>query len=350
MNKKVLMIGGPGKIGSGTLIKLKQRNYDVAVLKRHAEPDNLLLRDISVYYGNRDSIANLEDCINQFNPDIVIDFVCFTPNQANDIIAVLKERISQFIFVSTVDVYGYPLSVIPMHESDPWKKTNSTYAENKLQCEKIFRNAYNLKNFPLVVARPAYSMANDFVLTAFSREGGKYLIPRLRSGKPILVPGDGTTLMHAGVAQNAGNMVACMVGLDKTIGKSYNCAHHSFLSHEDYVKLFSDALQVKPNIVHIPTDLLFSLNSPEVSESILEDLTRHNVAFSNDTFLKDFPDFEWEISLEQAVQEYIKFNDENKLFAPVDEIIYEDLVIESFQKLSREFQNNLKRYQNEKKK
>ena len=350
MNKKVLMIGGPGKIGSGTLIKLKQQNYDVAIFKRLPEPDNLLLKDVSVYYGNRDSISDLENCINKFNPDIIIDFVCFTPNQANDIIAVLKGRISQFIFVSTVDVYGYPLSALPMSESDIWKKTNSTYAENKLQCEKIFRNSYDQGNIPLVVARPAYSMANEFVLTAFSREGGKYLIPRLRSGKAILVPGDGTTLMHVGVAKNTGSMIARMIGVDMTIGKSYNCAHHSFLSHDDYIKLFSDALKVKPNIVHIPTDLLFSLNSPEVSESILEDLTRHNIAFSNDTFLSDFPDFVWEISLEQAVQEYIKFNDENNLFATVDEIIYEDRLIEVFQKLSREFQNNLKIYQNEKQK
>lgn len=339
MSIKVLMLGGPGKIGKGTLQKILNNDYQVAIFKRTTNEDANLQSRVKFYKGSRDSKNDIEYAINDFKPDVIIDYVCFTPEQAEIIAKIIEGRLAQYIFISTCDVYGFPLSRLPMRETDPWRKTNSQYAENKRICEEILSFKQHPQNFPITICRPSYSMANDFVLTAFSREGGKYLIPRLRAGYPVLVPGDGTTLIQPGVALNTGHMVAAMIGKDFTIGKNYTCGHPTFISNDEYIGLFANYLKVKPNIVHIPTDLLYTLNTPEIQNSILNDITRYNVAFSMDAFIADFPDFIWEVSLEQAVKDYIEFNDCMDLFPSVNEAIYEDKVIKKFREICTSFKN-----------
>jgi nucleoside-diphosphate-sugar epimerase len=341
MNQKVLLLGGPGKIGKGTLQKILNQNFTVGIFKRSSNKDEYLDSKVRFYYGDRNSSTDIEFAITDFRPDVVIDFVCFTPAQANIISGLVEGRVAQYIFISTCDVYGFPLSCLPMKETDPWRKTNSVYAENKRLCEEFFTSRFHPSRFPLTISRPAYSMANDFVLTAFSRDGGKYLIPRLKAGYPILVPGDGTTLIQPGVAINTGHMIARLIGNEKTIGKSYTCGHPTFMSHDEYISLFADYIKVKPNIIHIPTDLLYSLNTPEIHNSILEDITRYNIAFSMEKFLVDFPDFIWEVSLDEAVKEYIDYNNKMNLFASLDEVIYEDRIIKKYEEMSAIFSSNI---------
>ena len=137
--------------------------------------------------------------------------------------------------------------------------------------------------------------------------------------------------MHPSAAYNTGRMIARLVGKDFAIGEAYTCGHDTYMTHEEYIKLFASVLGVEPNIVHIPTDLLYSLDSKEVNDSILNDLTRHNVAFSMDKFKKHCPDFKWEMQLKEVIRQYIEWNDKNRIFADVNEEIFEDRVIKAWQ-------------------
>jgi hypothetical protein len=64
----------------------------------------------------------LERAFNSFNPDLVLDMACFLPEHAEQIARLAVDRVEQFIFVSTVDVYGFPLTCLPMSETEPWQK------------------------------------------------------------------------------------------------------------------------------------------------------------------------------------------------------------------------------------
>ncbi len=340
---RILFIGGPGNISENTVrYMLLNEENKLGLLTLPGTSDKGLSSKVDFFYGDRNQPAFIEKTMTAFRPDIVVDFVCFQPEQAKAISEILTGRVQQFIFVSTCDVYGYPLSQLPMPENGKWVTTNSTYAENKRKCEIVF-NEYSEKGaFPLTVVRPSYSLGNEFVISFFSRDGGKYLIPHLRAGKPIFVPGDGNTLMHASVAINTGRMIGNIIGKAHTFGKSYTCGHDHFITHDKYVRLFADALGVVPNLVHIPYDLLQMTGNKNVSESILEDVTRHNIAFSLESFKNDFPDFKWEVSLEEAARNFIKYNDERDLFPSIEEEIFEDRIIRVWEIASKEFILNLK--------
>jgi nucleoside-diphosphate-sugar epimerase len=326
---KVLLIGGPGNISAGTITTLVERGEECAVYTL-PETDALgMEKTVTFYHGNRNDHDVLNAALEDFRPDVVIDFVCFTPDQCDRVCRMIRGKVKQYILVSTVDVYGYPLSHLPMPESGMFKPAITQYAQDKLACEQV------LKKYPDILAttaRPSYSMGNSFVMTPISHLGGRQLIPRLRNHKPVFVPGDGTTLIHASVAHNTGCMIAALAGAETAFGKAYNCAHEYFITHDDYIGLFGRTCHVVPDIVHIPTEFVIKHFPEEYVHTMLGLVTRYNLAFSIDRFKTDFPGFKWEISLESFIGNYITYCDENNLLFDSNEMILDDRIIMEWKK------------------
>lgn len=327
---KILFIGGPGNISSGAIPVILNRDDKLAIFTLPETETSILEDKVKFYKGTRDSRTELETALEDFRPDVVIDFVCFSPSQCEDTCKALKGKIKQYILVSTVDVYGYPLSQLPMTESGQFRTPITRYAQDKWACELVTRQFPELNT---TVVRPAYSMGHGFVLTPISHLGGRQLIPRLRKGLPIFSPGDGTTLLHASVAQNTGAMIATLAGQEKAYSKAYNCAHEYVISHDMYFGLFAKALGVTPNIVHIPTDFVIHEFPEEFNHTMLSQITQYNLAFSVDRFKCDFPDFRWEVSLDDFIHSYIEYCDNTGILADPQEKILDDIIIEHWKKM-----------------
>ena len=328
---RVLFIGGPGNLSTSAIQELLSRSYQVAVLSTGEHFSELDPR-VKQYPGNRNELPVLQQVIEDFGPDIVLDFVLFTPEQAERILSIVEGKLRQFVFISTVDVYGYPLSRLPFREDDLWyPTTQSAYAENKRQCEAILRAHYHPARFPLTIVRPAYSFGPRFILSFMSRDQGPAMLRRLKTGRPILVPGDGTTLMHVSSAVNTGKMIATLVDASRAIGKDYTCGHPVFTTHAGYIRLFAHVLGVEPNIVYIPTEIITAVDHPEICRCLLHALTRFNVAFSIDRFLRDFPVFQWEVTLDNWARQVVEWNKQQGLLNGPDEEILDDRIIRAWE-------------------
>ena len=325
---KVLFLGGPGNISESAIRYLLQKGNEIAAVKRRNKDLFGLENDIRIYYGNRDDAGFLGEVLNEYGPEIVVDCTCFELSQAEAVISAIREHpVRRLVFVSTADVYGYPLSRLPMHEDDPWRETNCEYAENKKQIEALYGNAFEGSAVSLTVVRPSYSLGKTFALSSFERDRGKYLVARLREGAPIYSPGDGTTLIDVTAAHNTGIMLAMICETDATCGEDYNLTYHGAVTYDEYIGIFADVLGVKADIVHIPTDFMFSLGRKEVSDSILGDLAKYHLYFSADKFKKTFPDFKWEFTLEDAVRDYIRYQEETGGFEGTEQMTFEDKVV-----------------------
>ncbi len=336
--KKILFIGGPGNLSEHAITHLLEKTENkIAVFTLPESPDKGFAGKVDFFRGNRDNESELLQVIEDYKPQIIVDTVCFLPAQAEMIARLAEGKVEQFVFISTCDVYGYPLSTIPMPENGTWVKTNSAYAENKRLCEEVFNSYYKKGTLPLTIIRPSYSLGNGFFLDFYARDNGVRLVPRLQSGKPIIVPGDGTGLMHVSAAYNTGRMIGKIAGNLKTIGKSYTCGHDTLMTQNSYIKLLAEALGVEANIVHIPTDLLHKAGCKEIDESILDHLTRHSVAFSMDAFKADFPDFKWEKTIKEALIEYVQYNKARGFFKPVIEETFEDKLVSAWNTATKNF-------------
>lgn len=333
---KVLFIGGPGNISTSALERVLERGHEAAVFTLPNTPTLGYEKRVKFYFGDRNKPTEIERVVGEFRPELAADFCCFTPAQAEGLAGVLRDKVQKLVFVSTVDVYGYPPKRVPLRESDPWSRTVSQYAADKLKCERIFGAEYNRGALPLAVVRPSYSFGPPFVLNFFSRKGGLELLSRLRAGRPVVVPGDGQTFIHPGSAFNTGRMIAEIILEPAAIGHDFTCAHPSFMTADDYYRLFARALGVEPVLVHVPKDLLLPLEMKVIPDNLLSELTQFHVAFSVEKFRSFFPDFAWTKSLEQAAREYVEYHDARGNIPKVGEG-YEDRILAAWEACRESF-------------
>ena len=196
---------------------------------------------------------------------------------------------------------------------------------DKLKCEKIFWNEHKKDNIPITVARPSYSFGLSFVLSFFSRFGDLELISRLKEGKPVVVHGDGQTLIHPSVAYNTGKMIAEIILEPQTVGEGFTCGHETYMTTDEYYHLFARAVDAEAKLVHIPKELLYPLENNIIPDDLLSELTRFHVAFSMKKFKNFFPNFKWEKSLDQAAKEYVDYHNSHRNIPPFKKN-YEDLL------------------------
>jgi len=311
--KKIMVIGGPGNISSSTLDDLVSRGYSVGLFSRAGSRFDEVDPKVKVFPGERDDPEALKTAFDNFQPDIVLDMACFLPKHADQIANLINGRVEQFVFVSTVDVYGYPLTSLPFKETDVWRKNaNSEYAENKRKCEQVFKNKAEKGDLPLTIVRPGYSFSKRFIISALSRSAARDILYRLQNNMPLLVPGDGRTLIHVSSGYNTGRMVATLAGNEKAIGNEYTLASPSAMEYSDYLRLFAGALDKEPVLVNIPSQLILSLKHPDLEGNLLEELAQYNLSFSIDRFLADCSGFEFE-PLEIAARRLVRWNFANGL-------------------------------------
>lgn len=333
---RVLFIGGPGNISASAVEELLARGHEVGIFTLPGSPTQGLEGRVRFYYGDRNNAGELQEAVADWSPQLTADVCCFTPSQAEGLIGVLRGRVEKHVFVSTCDVYGYPLSRIPFQECDAFSKPVSPYAADKLACERLFWLEHQRGTIPVAVVRPSYSFGPPFLLSFFSRRGGLELIARLRAGRPVVVPGDGQTFIHPGSAYNTGRMLAEIVASPATVGQDFTLAHPSFMTADDYYRLLAGALGIEPVLVHIPKDWLLPLEMTVIPDNLLSELTQFHVAFSVDKFRRYFPEFCWAKSLPQAAAEYVAYHDRKGDIPPVEDS-YEDRLVRAWEEAGRHF-------------
>src|SRR5580692_1934953 len=102
---RVLLIGGTGLISRGIVKHLLARGAEVTVFNR-AEREDTLPAEVKRIVGDRDLAEDFERRFAATRFDVIIDMICFTPEQAASDVRAFGGRCEQFIFCSTVCTYG----------------------------------------------------------------------------------------------------------------------------------------------------------------------------------------------------------------------------------------------------
>jgi UDP-glucose 4-epimerase len=180
MEKKILVTGGSGFIGSVVVRKLLDINKEVRVFDR-MEPNSMNIDFIEGNILDEMAILNALDSCDRVvhlaamlgvkntedNPFETLEVnLQGTRNLLN---CCVKKGIKKVVFSSSSEIYGEPYKV-PIKEDDP-KKPVSVYGIAKLACEeylKAFKKKYNL-NYSIVRFFNVYGpgQREDFVIPSF---------------------------------------------------------------------------------------------------------------------------------------------------------------------------------------
>jgi nucleoside-diphosphate-sugar epimerase len=87
---------------------------------------------------------------------------------------------------------------------------------------------------------------------------------RLKQGRRVLLPGDGTTLGQVGHVYDEARALRMLMGNARTFGRRYNLTGADCFSDEGYVDTFAEVMGVEVEKVYIPADLMDDLYAGRV--------------------------------------------------------------------------------------
>jgi nucleoside-diphosphate-sugar epimerase len=329
---KYLIIGGTGLISTPMTRFLVERGEDVTLFNR-GQREARFSQGAKVIMGDRTRFSEFEhQMIEAGKFDFVIDMVCFRPEEAESAVRAFKGRIQQYVFCSTVDVYGKPGLSMPYKESEP-RLPLTEYGKNKVLCEDIFMKAHEQGDFKTTVIRPAATFGEGGAIIHTFGWKTTY-IDRIRKGKPVVVSGDGNSLWvmcHVDDCARA-HLAAC--GNPKAFGKAYHATGEEWMTWNQYHCKVAQALSAPdPKLVHIPADLLFRLAPKESA------ITYYNFQYSNvydNSAAKQDLGFTYTVPFVEGVKRTVDWLDQNNRIEDSEGDPFDDRIIFAWVQLTDE--------------
>lgn len=327
---KALIIGGTGLISTGIVKALRTRGAEITVFNRGKTDDRL--GDVQRLHGDRSDFKAFEAAMAaQGNWDVVIDMICFRPDQAQSDIRAFAGRCGHFIFCSTVCTYGNTQAIVPTTETTP-QKPHSGYGRDKVACEQLFLGAQAGSKMSVTILRPSHTYGpGGNVINNIGWEAT--FVDRLRKGKPIIVSGDGHGLWQSAYSEDVGVGFAYAAGREKCFGEAYNIVGDEVVTWDEYTRRTARAIGApEPKIVHLPTDLLVKLD-PKRFEALHEIFRFHGV-YSNDKIRRDIPEYRSAMPYEEGVRRTVAWMDEHQEVTSADTDPFDDRLVEAWEKFS----------------
>lgn len=304
---RVLVLGGTGTISTHTVASLAESGHNVTSFNRSGLGARVIV-------GDRKDRRALEQAISAVQPDVLIDFVCFLPEEAAALAEAAKGRTRHLIFVSSVDAIGFP-QPLPILEGATRLPGVGAYALAKQACEDLLLAQHDLA---VTVVRPTYSMSDKFVISIFNHQSVA-LMQRLLSGEPVVLPDGGTSLIHPSDARDTGRMIAAIAGEECTYSKTYTVGSEGVaMPQRDYIALIARTIGAPaPNAVSIPLSEIDRMGIPEAENTVFSNVTRFGLDFAFDRFAADFPSFRWQTDLAVPIATYhARIAREGRLYGP----------------------------------
>src|SRR5512140_2321026 len=250
---KVLVIGGTLFIGKLLVEELLKEGHDVAVL--HRKPKHDFARRVENLMADRNDAGSLREVLSGRRFDVVFDNVYdfergTTAAQVEATVRACGDRISRYIFMSSVAAYGDGLN---HKESDPLAPDYhaDVYARHKATAERLLFRMHQRDGLPVVTFRPpfVYGPGNPFYREQFFWD-------RLRAGRPIIIPGDGHRLMQFVYVTDLVQAMARAIEEPRAVGEAFNIGDAKPLTQVEVVEKFAKVAGVEPTLVRVPRDVI----------------------------------------------------------------------------------------------
>lgn len=299
---KILFIGGTGVISSASSALAVQRGMELYLLNRGKS-----IRPIPTAAVQLEGDIRQPEVVRKLLAghtfDAVVDWIAFTAQHIEADLELFSGRTKQFIFISSASVYQTPPSFLPITESTPLDNPFWEYSRNKIACEERLMLAYRQDKFPVTVVRPSHT----YDATLFPFHGGYTNLGRMRQGKPVVVHGDGTSLWTMTHNTDFAVGLVGLLGNPLALGNAFHITSDEWLSWNQIYQLIAEAAGVKPQLVHVPSELIAAFD-PVWGPGLLGDKS-HSMIFDNQKIRRLVPEFKAHIPFAQGAREIVAWYD-----------------------------------------
>ncbi len=260
---KVLVIGGTQFIGRQLVPELLKAGHSVAILHRRSKHN--LSKRVENLLADRNDLEAIRRVIGERRFEVVFDNVYdwergTTAAQVEATALAMGNHLARYVFMSSVAAYGDGLN---HYEGDPLAPDNhpEAYVRNKAMTERALLRLHRKNGFPVVTFRPPfiYGPENPFYREAFFWD-------RMRAGRPIIIPGDGTRLMQFVYVKDLVRALLRSIEVDAAVGEAFNIGNPKPLTQVEAVREMARTAGKKPELVRVPRERIAAAGGSVMSE------------------------------------------------------------------------------------
>jgi nucleoside-diphosphate-sugar epimerase len=294
---RVLFIGGSGVISSACSRVAVEQGVDLLVLNRGHSADRPLPSGVTALRADIREPWSVRQEIKDLQFDAVVDWVAFTPDHVRADIELFGGRTGQYVFISSASAYQTPPARVPVTESTPLSNPFLKYSRDKIACEDVLVAAYREQGFPVTIVRPSHT----YDQTSVPFDGGWTVLGRMLAGKPVIVPGDGTSLWTLTHHEDFARAFVPLLGHARTLGEAIHITSDDVLTWNYIADALAAALGVTARLVHVPSDAI-AVAEPEWGAGLLGDKA-HSMIFDNAKVRRLVPGWRAVIPFERGARE-----------------------------------------------
>jgi nucleoside-diphosphate-sugar epimerase len=257
---RCLVMGGTQFNGLALVRELARHGHDVTILNRGKTPVELPLA-VKRRYADRTDAAALASALGRDDWDVVYDVNAYRPDDVKQMAELLRGRVGHYVFISSTVIYAAS-ERLPIHEEFPVDRSplQNEYGRWKIECEDVLVREHRERGFPSTTVALSMVFGPNNILP--DREQRMFV--RLLQGRPILIPGDGSTLAQIGHVEDQARALRMLGGRSVTFGRRYNLTGADAFSADGYVDTFAAVTGAKANKVYVPPALMDDLYAGRV--------------------------------------------------------------------------------------
>jgi nucleoside-diphosphate-sugar epimerase len=313
---RVLFLGGTGIISTACTRLAAERGIDLTLLTRgrHAAdaPAGVKMLTVDV-----EDAALAAQALKGPLFDVVVDWIAFTPAHIERDLELFRRRTRQYVFISSASAYQKPPSHYLITESTPLSNPYWEYSRNKIACEERLIRAYREEGFPVTIVRPSHTYGETQIALAVNSWAKSYtVVDRMRRGKKVIVPGDGSSLWVITHNTDFAKGFVGLLGLEQAIGHAFHITTDEVMNWNQFYSLAGAAAGVEPQLIHIPSDFIGAC-LPEALGGLIGDKAV-SVVFDNSKIKRFVPGYCATVPFGQGIRRTIEWFDADPARKQID--------------------------------
>lgn len=303
---KALFIGGTGTISMAITRKVLEEGHTLYLLNRGSRRSELPEGAVELI-GDINDEEKVKSLIDGLEFDVVADFIAFTPEQVERDYRLFAGKTRQYIFISSASAYQKPPSDYRITEGTPLSNPLWQYSRDKIACEDFLMKKYREEGYPVTIVRPSHTYDERTVpMGLHGDKGGYQVLRRMKEGKPVLIPGDGTSLWTLTHNSDFAKGFVGLMGNIHALGEAVQITSDETLTWNQIYRTVADAMGVELHPVRVSCDFLDACSDYDFRGSMMGDKS-NSVVFQNDKLKRLVPGFTAVKRFDQGVRESLAY-------------------------------------------
>jgi nucleoside-diphosphate-sugar epimerase len=249
--------------------------------------------------------------------DAVVDYLAYGVHDIERDLRLFRGRTDQFVFISSASAYQKPVRNYLITEETPLENPYWEYSRDKIACENRLMQAHQEEGFPVTIIRPSHTYGPTQIPFGVSSWQHPWtVIDRMKRGRKVIVPGDGTSLWVLTWSADFATGLLGLLGNQKAIGEAFQITSDEVLSWNQIHLEAYRALGLEPNITHIPSDLI-AMYHPHSLGSLIGDKA-NSVVFDNSKIKRFVPEYSCEVNWAEGLRRSLAWFEAHPEFQTID--------------------------------